>query len=104
MFIPTWAVALILIWLFMRQIKADFRAWKQLCDSLNPDWVEWKKRNDELEAREGYRGPSQEEPDKYIDPKVAKLRKAQLSTRALQETSLPGQIAARALQHALKKR
>jgi hypothetical protein len=83
MFIPIWLLVLILICLCLQRRKER----KELHDSiLNPDWVEWKQRDDEMEAREGCRMWSQDEPVKYVDPEYAKLRRAQIAAATEKET------------------
>jgi hypothetical protein len=85
MFIPIWVLVLILIWFSIEKLRYSLRVRKELKklhDSmLNPDWIAWKKTDDEMERREGCRQWSQTEPIKYLSPEDLKVRKAQITAR-----------------------
>jgi hypothetical protein len=84
MFIPVWLFLLLAFvwipWLIYKTRQDTLHA------LLNPDWLEWKKNDDEMEKREGCRQISETEPTKYLSsPECVLARKAQIATRPVLE-------------------
>jgi len=82
MFIPIWVLVLILIWFSIERLLHGLRVRKELHDCiLNPDWIAWKKTDDEMDRREGCRQFPESAPIKYLSPEAVKERKAEIAAR-----------------------